>query len=82
MAIIERLIAIIGHIFLTVIVWNGFQREKRAQYLILAILVHGLLNSMAVIALSLGLNIWMTEGLLALFDVVGIFYIVHSKKIL
>lgn len=80
MAIIERLIAIIGHIFLTVIVWNGFQREKRAQYLILAILVHGLLNSMAVIALSLGLNIWMTEGLLALFDVVGIFYIVHSKK--
>ena len=79
-AIIERIIAIIGHIFFTIIVWNGFQRNKRLQYLILAILAHGLLDSVALILPYLGFNIWTVEGIFALFDLVGIFYIVHSKK--
>ena len=79
-AIIERIIAIIGHIFFTIIVWNGFQRNKRLQYLILAILAHGLLDSVALILPYLGFNIWTVEGIFALFDLVGVFYIVHSKK--
>ena len=79
-AIIERVIAIIAHIFFTIIVWNGFQRNKKAQYLILGILAHGLLDLVALIAPYLGLSIWMVEGIFALFDVVGIAYIIHSKK--
>lgn len=79
-ATVERVIAIISHVLFTFIVWNGFQRNKKVSYLFLAILAHGLLNTVALIALSLGLNIWIVEGILALFALVGIVYIIHSKK--
>ncbi len=79
-ATVERIIAIIAHIFFTIIIWNGFQKGKKLQYLILAIFAHGLLDFIAIIAVSSGLNVWMMEGIFALFDIVGIIYIVHSRK--
>ena len=79
-AIVERVLAIVGHVFFTIIVWNGFQRNKKLQYLILGIIAHGLLDFIAGIGLSQGFNIWMVELIFALFDIVGIIYIINSKK--
>lgn len=79
-ATVERVLAIIAHVFFTIIIWNGFQRNKKLQYLILTIFAHGLLDFIAVIGVSSGLNIRMVEGIFALVDIVGIFYIVNSKK--
>ena len=79
-ATVERVIAVISHIFFTFIIWNGFQKNKKVLHLFLAILAHGLLNTVALIALFLGLNIWMVEGILALFAFIGIVYIIYSKK--
>ena len=80
LATIERIIAVVGHVFFTIIIWNGFQRNKKIQYLILAIFIHGLLDFIAIIGVSQGLNIWILEGIFALFDIVVIVYIVYSKK--
>lgn len=79
-AIVERMLAIVAHIFFTIIIWNGFQRNKKFQHLILAIFAHGLLDLMAGLGVSGGFNIWVVEGIFALFDIVGIFYIFNSKK--
>jgi len=44
-AIIERLMTLFIHIGLTFIVWNGFQKGKKGLYLIIAMIVHGLVNA-------------------------------------
>lgn len=43
-AILERLLAIIIHINLSILVWTGFQRNRRKEYLLKAIFAHGLTN--------------------------------------
>jgi uncharacterized membrane protein YhfC len=44
-AIIERLMTLFIHIGLTFIVWNGFQTGKKWLHLLIAIIVHGLVNA-------------------------------------
>lgn len=79
-AIIERLIAIIAHISLSVIIWNGFIKDKKSIYLGLAILAHGLFNTVGIITLSMGLNIWLVEGILGVFAFMGMAYTIYSKS--
>lgn len=80
LAILERFLAIILHIGLTVIIWNGFQLNKRYKYLGLAILLHGFVNSLIpIFILSLN-SILLMEGSFALIDVLIILYIFKSKK--
>ncbi len=42
---VERALAILMHISFSVIVWNGFQNNKKWLYLIIAILAHGAVDS-------------------------------------
>lgn len=80
LGILERFLAIILHIGLTVIIWNGFQLNRRYKYLGIAILVHGLVNSLIPI-FSISQNwIILVEGSLALIDLLIILYIFKSKK--
>ena len=80
LAIFERLLAIILHIGLSVIIWNGFQLNKRYKYLGIAIIVHGLVNSMIPIFSFSKNRIIIIEGFLALICIVLVVYIYRSKK--
>ncbi|MGO1469886.1 MAG: YhfC family glutamic-type intramembrane protease [Tissierella sp.] len=81
LGIFERFLAIILHIGLTVIVWNGFQLNKRIKYLIIAILIHGSVNSLIPILSSVKNAILLIEGALLLTDICIVIYIYKSKKI-
>lgn len=80
MGIIERILAIILHIGLTVIVWNGFVLNKRWKYLIIAIFIHGSINSLIPILSSTKNGILLIEGALALLDIFMIIYVYRSRK--
>ena len=42
--VVERLLAITIHVGFSVMIWNGFQLDKRLRYLVLAILIHGMVD--------------------------------------
>lgn len=77
---IERILAIIMHIGLSVIIWNGFILNKRYTYLGIAILIHGLVNSLIPILSNRSNQIILIEGLLLVVDIFIVFYIFKSKK--
>lgn len=79
-AFLERFLAIILHIGLTVIVWNGFQLNMRYKYLLIAIVLHGLVNSLIPIFSMTNNLILLMESSLALIDICIIIYIYKSKK--
>lgn len=78
--ILERFLAIILHIGLTVIVWNGFQLNKKYKYLLIAILLHGFVNSLIPIFSLTKYWIILIESSLVLIDICIIIYIYRSKK--
>lgn len=80
LAIFERFLAIILHIGLTVIIWNGFQLNKKYQYLGIAIFVHGLVNSMIPIFSFSSNRIILIEGFLALICIFILVYVYKSRK--
>lgn len=80
LGILERFLAIILHIGLSVIVWNGFQSNKRVKYLIAAIFIHGAVNSLIPILGSRQNSILLIEGALLLVDISMIRYIYKSKE--
>lgn len=79
--ILERILAIILHIGLSVIVWNGFQLDRRMSYLLLAIAVHGLTNSLIPILSGYDNFIVLIEGSFLIIDIVLIAYIYRSRKL-
>lgn len=79
-AFLERFLAIILHIGLTVIIWNGFQLNKRFIYLFLAIFIHGFVNSLIPIFQLTPYWVILVESSLAIIDVCIIIYIWGSKK--
>jgi uncharacterized membrane protein YhfC len=81
LAVLERALAIILHVNLTVIVWNGFQKNKRMQYLLFAIMVHGAVNSLIPILTPFTNAVILIEGALAIVDIILIGYSWHSRKI-
>lgn len=80
LAFLERFLAVILHVNLTVIVWNGFQRKQRIIYLAIAITVHGLVNSMIPLLSSLLKSAVWIEALLAFIDLILIGYSFYSRK--
>jgi uncharacterized membrane protein YhfC len=72
--------AVILHINLTVLVWNGFQTKKRTLYLLTAILVHGFINSLIPILSLLPNSILMIEGALVFVNILLIGYSNYSRK--
>lgn len=76
----ERFLAIILHIGLSVIIWNGFQLNRRRKYLLVAILIHGLVNSLIPILSPRTNPILLIEGSLLLIDIFILIYIFKSRK--
>lgn len=80
-AIVERLLAIGLHIGLTVIVWNGFQVNKKAKYLLIAIFIHGLTNSFIPLLSGFENFILIFESLLLGVNLFLIGYMYQSRKL-
>lgn len=78
--LIERLLAVIMHVGFSVIIWNGFQLDRRLRYLLLAILAHGLVDAMIPVAGMLGWGVLQMEGLFAGFASLLLIYSVYSRK--
>jgi uncharacterized membrane protein YhfC len=80
MAFLERALTIILHVTLTVVVWNGFQKKQRILYLIIAIVLHGLVDSLAPILLPVRNGVLWIEGLIFVIDLALIAYALYSRK--
>lgn len=80
LAVLERILAIILHVSLTVIVWNGFQKGQTGLYLLLAIAVHGGINSLIPLFASHPNAVMLIEGALFIADIGLIVYVWRSRK--
>lgn len=65
MALIERSLAVLLHVFLTVIVWNGFQTGQRFRYLLVAIVLHGVVDSVLPLLANYGIPVGIVELIFA-----------------
>ena len=80
LATLERVLAIILHVTLTVVVWNGFQKNQRALYLVLAIAIHGSVNSLIPVLAPFPNSVMLIEGAFAVVVAVMMWYSYYSKK--
>lgn len=81
LATLERVLAIILHVNLTIIVWNGFQKNRRILYLLIAVVIHGFVDSLIPLLSSFSNSVLLIEGALAVIDVFMIFYSYNSRKL-
>lgn len=63
LGIIERVIATLIHIELSIIVWNGFLVNKKYLYLLLAVLLHSICDMLIPLAMSAGVTSYALEML-------------------
>lgn len=80
LGVVERVLTVILHICLTVIVFNGFQKSKRFLYLLLAVLLHGLVDFVFPVLAAAGVSPLLIEGVYALIVVPVAAYAARSKK--
>lgn len=80
LALMERTLAIVLHVTLTVVVWNGFQKRRRILYLLAAVAIHGFVDALIPILSPLSNSVLLIEASLAVIDVLMVVYTVHSKK--
>jgi len=78
LGLLERLSAVVIHIFATVLVFKGVIHKKYIYY-ILAIIVHTLANLVAVL-LNEYVNLYVSEAALLLIAIAMGVYILNSKK--
>lgn len=72
--LIERGIAIMLHVTLSVAVWSAF-RHRKPLYFVAAVLYHALIDGLAVYMAQLISNAWLIEGLLLLLAVPGLVWV-------
>mgnify|MGYP000896131959 CR=1 FL=1 len=80
LAFLERALAITLHVTLTVVVWNGFQKNRRIYYLLAAVAIHGFVDTLIPILSPLSNSILLIGSALAAVDVLMVIYAVHSRK--
>ncbi|WP_313466793.1 YhfC family glutamic-type intramembrane protease [Carnobacterium sp.] len=79
-AIIERILSVILHIGLTIIVWNGFQLNNKLKYLGIAILVHGMIDSLIPILNLTKNGLILMESSLVIIALFMVVYSYRSRK--
>ena len=80
LAVFERFLAIILHVTLTIVVWNGFQKKQRVLYLLAAVAIHGFVNSLIPVLSPLSNSTYWIEAALAVIDILMIVYAINSRK--
>lgn len=80
LALFERVLAVVFHVTATIVVWNGFQRNKKAMYLLLAVFLHGLLDALIPIFSFFNISNHILYGVILAFDILMVLYAFHSRK--
>lgn len=80
LGLVERALAIVLHIVLTILVWNGFQTNKKILYLVLAITVHGLVDSVFPALQRFNLSAIQIESIFGVVVLLPTVYAVYSQK--
>ncbi|MEG1846724.1 MAG: YhfC family glutamic-type intramembrane protease [Oscillospiraceae bacterium] len=80
MGVVERISAMAMHIGMTMIIVVGINKSKSFLYLLAAIFVHCIIDTLCGILPMLGINGWLLEGVLAIFAIALIAYTVFAKK--
>nr|AIE92592.1 hypothetical protein [uncultured marine thaumarchaeote AD1000_24_H07] len=75
---LERNFAIISHLSLTLIVSSSFVRGKK--FLVLATILHFILDFVPIMTLSITENFWITELLLALISIIMILSVYLTRS--
>ena len=78
--VVERLLAITIHVGFSVMIWNGFQLDKRLRYLIMAILAHGFVDALIPLAGRFGWGVLQLEGLVVGAAALLLIYVIYSRK--
>lgn len=79
-ALTERILAVTFHVTVTIVVWNGFQRNKKIVYLLLAILLHGMVDALIPIISSVTTSVFVYYGAFFVVDIIMVIYAFHSRK--
>jgi uncharacterized membrane protein YhfC len=80
LALLERVLAVVFHVTATIVVWNGFQRNKKALYLLLAVFLHGLLDALIPIFSFFSISLPLLYCVILAFDILMVLYAFHSRK--
>lgn len=75
----ERMMTMVIQIAFSVMVLYSVKFRK-PLYLILAILLHAVVDSPIVILGTMGWNVWAIEGIITLYALAGLVYIIRAKK--
>lgn len=83
MSIVERLAAVTLQISLSVLVWFAAKQKGRFWLFPLAVVLHALIDAVAVIMAKNGINVWIIEGAIYAVAVAGILiaHIVWKKSV-
>lgn len=81
MALIERVLAMLLHLALTVIVWNGFQTGRRFRSLSVAVVLHGLVDSVLPLLARGGVQVAFVELIFAGMVLCAGVYAVSTRKL-
>ena len=80
LALFERVLAVVFHVTATIVVWNGFQRNKKVLYLLLAVVLHGLLDALIPIFSFFYISFPLLYCAILAVDVLLVLYAFHSRK--
>lgn len=73
--IYERIIATIIHVGMTVLIWNGFASNKKYKYLIIAIVLHGILDSLIAIVNIFNISLLFLYGFWTFMCIIILIYV-------
>lgn len=79
-SLIERTLAVTFHVTVTIAVWNGFQRNKKVLFLLLAILLHGMVDALIPIISSVTTSVFAFYIAFFVADMIMVIYAFHSRK--
>jgi uncharacterized membrane protein YhfC len=79
LSIVERISAVLFHIFATILVFKGVI-DKKIRYYLLAILCHTLFNLIGVLTLQYSDNLFITEAVILMMGLAAGVYILSARK--
>lgn len=81
LALVERVLALLLQLSLTVIVWNGFQTGRRLRYLAAAVLLHGLVDSVLPLLMQHGMTAVTVELVFGVIVLCAAVYAYRSRRL-
>ncbi|WP_195985156.1 YhfC family glutamic-type intramembrane protease [Clostridium sp. D33t1_170424_F3] len=79
LAILERVFAVLFHLFATMLIFQGVNRRRSFPYYILAILAHTIFNFVSVLLMQYA-GIWASELFLCFGGIFSLIYLLRARR--